>query len=91
MKYRKCLVVLIMVIVGTFIFSCAPKERKPLSRLDTPEHHTFTGIKLMDQGKYDDAEREFQLHFNWIPNFPGLTREAVWLRPTRVISKVHSN
>jgi len=69
MKYRKCLVVLIMVIVGTFIFSCAPKERKPLSRLDTPEHHTFTGIKLMDQGKYDDAEREFQLALQLDPKF----------------------
>jgi len=51
----------IIVLIGAFVLSCAPKERKPVSQLDTPEHHTFTGIKLMNQGKYNDAEREFDL------------------------------
>jgi tetratricopeptide (TPR) repeat protein len=61
MKYRKYLVLWVVVILSAFLFSCAPKERRPLYRLDTPEHHTFTGIKLLNQGKYYDAKREFQL------------------------------
>jgi tetratricopeptide (TPR) repeat protein len=61
MNYRKTLIILVVITIGAFLFSCAPKERKPLSQLDTPEHHTYTGLKLMDQGKYDDAQREFEL------------------------------
>ena len=52
-----------------FLLSCAGMERKPLSQLDTPEHHTYTGIKLMNQGKYDDAEREFILASKLNPAF----------------------
>ncbi|MCD6153142.1 MAG: tetratricopeptide repeat protein [Syntrophobacterales bacterium] len=69
MKYRKYLILWIMVILSAFIFSCAPKERKPLNRLDTPEHHTSTGIKLLNQGKYNDAKREFQLALQLNPKF----------------------
>jgi len=52
-----------------FLVSCAGMERKPLSQLDTPEHHTYTGIKLMNQGKYVDAEREFILASKLNPAF----------------------
>ena len=61
MNYRKTLIILVVITIGAFLFSCAPKERKPVSQLDTPEHHTYTGMKLMDQGKYGDAQREFEL------------------------------
>ncbi len=44
-----------------FIFSCAPKERIAESQLDTPEHHVYTGLKLLGEGKYGDAQREFDL------------------------------
>ena len=43
------------------VVSCAPKERIAQSQLDTPEHHVFTGLKLLDEGKYVDAQREFDL------------------------------
>ncbi len=43
------------------LVSCAPKERVATSQLDTPEHHTYTGLKLIDQEKYADAQREFEL------------------------------
>jgi tetratricopeptide (TPR) repeat protein len=43
------------------LVSCAPKERVAISQLDTPEHHTYTGLKLIDQEKYTDAQREFEL------------------------------
>ncbi len=43
------------------IVSCGPKERVPTSQLDTPEHHTYTGLKLLGEEKYADAQREFEL------------------------------
>jgi Tfp pilus assembly protein PilF len=43
------------------LVSCAPKERVASSQLDTPEHHVYTGLKLIDQEKYADAQREFEL------------------------------
>jgi len=41
--------------------ACGPKARVPVSQLDTPEHHVFTGVRLLDQEKYADAQREFDL------------------------------
>jgi len=32
-----------------------------VNQLDTPGHHTFTGLKLLDQEKYVDARREFEM------------------------------
>lgn len=43
------------------IVSCGPKERVATSQLDTPEHHTYTGLKLLSEEKYADAQREFEL------------------------------
>ncbi|MDP2855396.1 MAG: hypothetical protein Q8O28_14250 [Smithellaceae bacterium] len=43
------------------IVACGPKARQPVSQLDTPEHHVYTGVKLLDQEKYADAGREFEL------------------------------
>ena len=54
----KCLVIIATAIT---IGACAHPERQPSSQLDTPEHHTYTGMRLLNQGKYDDAEREFNL------------------------------
>ena len=51
-------------IICTFVLSlisCVPKTRMAVSQLDTPSHHTFTGLKLLDQEKYDDAQREFEM------------------------------
>ncbi|MBN1830308.1 MAG: tetratricopeptide repeat protein [Deltaproteobacteria bacterium] len=61
MKGRRLSVVLTIILAVALSVSCAQKERKALSQLDTPEHHTFTGIKLMNQEKYVDADREFDL------------------------------
>jgi hypothetical protein len=44
-----------------FLISCAPKERVAESQLDTPDHHTYTGLRLLNQEKYADAQREFEL------------------------------
>jgi len=43
------------------VASCGPKTRAPITQLDTPEHHTYTGVRLLSQEKYADAQREFEL------------------------------
>ena len=43
------------------IVSCGPKDRVATSQLDTPEHHTYTGLKLLGEENYADAQREFEL------------------------------
>jgi tetratricopeptide (TPR) repeat protein len=43
------------------VVSCGPKARVPITQLDTPEHHTYTGSRLLSQEKYADAQREFEL------------------------------
>ena len=67
--YRKYTAILALMGAVFFLLSCAKVERKPLSYLDTPEHHTYTGISLMNQGKYPDAEREFDLAIQLNPKF----------------------
>ncbi|MBW1858271.1 MAG: hypothetical protein JRI42_08380, partial [Deltaproteobacteria bacterium] len=55
---------------------CAPKARAPASILDTPEHHVFTGMKLLERDKLSDAEREFnlakELDHKYAPAYRGL-------------------
>jgi len=49
-------------IVAVFLIGgCAPRARMPIPTLGTPEHHTDSGMKLLEQGKLVDAEREFEL------------------------------
>jgi tetratricopeptide (TPR) repeat protein len=51
------------------LISCGPKLRTPTSQLDTPEHHTYTGLRLFDQEKYNDAQREFELAISLDPKY----------------------
>jgi tetratricopeptide (TPR) repeat protein len=61
---------------GVMITSCAKPTRKPEAALDTPEHHAFTGNKLLDKGEYAGAQREFvlamQLDKKYSPAYVGL-------------------
>jgi tetratricopeptide (TPR) repeat protein len=70
-----------LVRIRTFIFpfiictavlslvSCGPKARMAVSQLDTPGHHTFTGLKLLDLEKYPDAQREFSMAIELNKNY----------------------
>ena len=60
---------LVVVAAGVLMISCGPKAQQPLSQLDTPEHHTFTGIRLLDQEKFADAGREFELALRLDPRY----------------------
>jgi tetratricopeptide (TPR) repeat protein len=60
---------LVVVAAGVLMISCGPKAQQPLSQLDTPEHHTYTGIRLLDQEKFADAGREFELALRLDPRY----------------------
>lgn len=61
-KIIRTLIILSAICVATFfITSCGTKARVAVNQLDTPGHHTFTGLKLLDQEKYSDAKREFEM------------------------------
>lgn len=50
--------------------ACGPQKRKAESALDTPEHHVFSGNKLLQKEDYDGALREFQLALQLDPKYP---------------------
>ena len=63
---RRSILLVLMVLVtavafGVMMSSCAKAPRKPEAALDTPEHHVFSGDKLLDKGDYAGAQREFEL------------------------------
>jgi tetratricopeptide (TPR) repeat protein len=60
-KIRKISAVFMFFAIVMLIVSCGPKERVATSQLDTPEHHTYTGLKLLNEENYIDAQREFEL------------------------------
>jgi tetratricopeptide (TPR) repeat protein len=66
-SYLSCY--LLAMVMTALVISCGPKAMQPLSRLDTPEHHTSTGIKLLLQEKCADAGREFTLALKLDPGY----------------------
>ena len=60
-KIRTLIFPFIVCATVLFLVSCTTKERLPVGQLDTPGHHTYTGLKLLDLGKYSDARREFKM------------------------------
>ena len=58
---RTLISLFILCVIVFFLISCWPKVRVAVNQLDTPGHHTFTGLKLLDQEKYADAKREFEM------------------------------
>ncbi|MBI3814540.1 MAG: S-layer homology domain-containing protein [Nitrospinae bacterium] len=53
-----------------FITACEAPKRKAEAVLDTPEHHVFSGNKLLQKEDYDGALREFQLAIELDPKYP---------------------
>ncbi len=53
------------------VASCAekPEIRKPTGAMDTPEHHVLTGLRLLEEERLDDAEREFNLAVQLEPEY----------------------
>ena len=79
MKLERIRILIFPFIICTAVLSlisCGPKARIAVSQLDTPGHHTFTGLKLLDLEKYPDARREFsmaiELNKNYSKAYTGL-------------------
>lgn len=53
----------------SMLVSCGPKTRQAVRSLDTPEHHFLTGMKMLDQGRSGDAQREFDLALSLNPEY----------------------
>jgi Tfp pilus assembly protein PilF len=60
-KDNKTVTLIIFFAVFLLIISCSPKNRIPTSELDTPQHHANNGLKLLENKKYIDARKSFEL------------------------------
>ncbi|MBN1613574.1 MAG: hypothetical protein JW950_03815 [Deltaproteobacteria bacterium] len=69
-KYRNIWLFILMIGLGAFVVSCGPKARQPVGEMDTPAHHTYVGFKLLDQEKYAEADREFDLALQLDRKYP---------------------
>ncbi len=69
MRIKKLVTFFLLFTTILLLISCGPKARIPTSQLDTPEHHTYTGLRLLDQAKYADAQREFELATSLDPKY----------------------
>jgi len=49
------------IVTVILIGNCAPRAVMPIPTLGTPEHHTQSGMRLLEKDKLTDAEREFDL------------------------------
>ena len=64
------LFVFVAILAAVFLtISCGPKAVKPVGEMDTPDHHVSTGIKLLDQGQYPQAQGEFDRAIQLAPKF----------------------
>jgi len=68
LRYNK-LRVFMMLMACLLMVACAQKARVPTSQLDTPDHHFATGMKLLNQEKFGDAQREFELAIELDPGY----------------------
>jgi len=68
-KYRRYLIGIAMMAAALLVISCGPKAVKPVGEMDTPEHHFYTGMKLLDQGRYPAAQAEFDRAVQLAPKY----------------------
>lgn len=69
LNYRSLLMFFAVFAMGLFLISCGLKAVEPVSEMDTPEHHFFTGMKFLDQEKFTDAKNEFDRAIALEPKF----------------------
>ncbi|MCX5830356.1 MAG: hypothetical protein NT140_00425 [Deltaproteobacteria bacterium] len=68
-KIRKSVLSVVLICLTMAMLACAPELRKPVSAMDTPEHHSVAGLRLLEEDKYIEAEREFTLAIQIAPEF----------------------
>ena len=60
---------IVLALICCTIISCGPDTIFVRPRLDTPEQHVVAGYQLFQQGKLEDAYREFDRARELEPNF----------------------
>ncbi len=66
--------VITIISIGLLLGGCVEGTKPPETILDSPEHHVVNGYKLLEKGMINDAEREFQLAFQYDPNLSSALR-----------------
>lgn len=66
---RKSASFIVLVCLLLTVLACGPELRKPVSALDSPEHHSNLGLRLLEEDKYQEAGREFLLAIQIAPEF----------------------
>lgn len=64
MKRKRNRIIFSSLLIFAFLLTlagCEPKARVAVSQLDTPGHHTYAGLKLLELEKYSDARRAFKM------------------------------
>ena len=56
-----CRMAVVFLFANLFVLACSSKPRAPERLLNTPEHHAYSGFKLLKKGYLFDAKREFKL------------------------------
>ena len=56
-----CRVTVVSLLATLFLLACSSTPRTPERVLNTPEHHAYSGFKLLKKGYIFDAKREFKL------------------------------
>ncbi|MCX7982587.1 MAG: tetratricopeptide repeat protein [Syntrophales bacterium] len=59
----------VVVFLSIIILACGPKAVKPVSEMDTPEHHFYTGMKMIDQNRPGEAQQAFNRALQLSPKF----------------------
>ena len=67
-RFKTCFLFVVIALL-LMLFGCAHDVRKPVASLDTPEHHTFSGLKLLERMRNNDAQREFEMALELDPKY----------------------
>lgn len=64
--------------LGLLLAGCGSRVQKPASLLDTPEHHTFLGNRLLEEGQAAEAGKAFEQALRLAPRYsPAHTGRAL--------------
>lgn len=59
-KYARWFMMILVVFVAVTLMSCGSKNKKPtVVKMEPPDLYTSDGMTLLENGLYDDADREF--------------------------------
>lgn len=55
----KWLLIILAIFIAVTMMACGAKKKKPTVRIEPPDIYTDGGMQLLEQGRYEEADREF--------------------------------